>query len=171
MDYINSKNQIQYSIDRSVTLIQRYLIIAHKQSSEGVWHKSLFLDCKQNCAVKQTLCRNHFVTTVNYQLIVWLICKEVDISLDTQPLHSSLLTFANITHSKISPSLSILGGLYPNTVSNPWFGIFDIFETQVCVWNNISISIILRFVDLDLHDYCYYHFKHFIEFRIQQIFK
>ena len=58
--------------------------------------------------------------------------KEVDISVDTYALDSLLLSFVNVTsNSLISPSIAIMGGIYPNTESNPFFGIVKIFCHKV----------------------------------------
>ena len=64
--------------------------------------------------------------------IDYIVNKEVDISLDKYTMHSDMLSFLNYTSlSYMDSDIAILGSVYPTDKSNPLFGIFIIFYTEV----------------------------------------
>ena len=61
----------------------------------------------------------------------YILSKDVDLGLEGFELDTLLLSFVNVSYSFITPSLAIMGGLYPNTQSNSFFGIINTFYTEV----------------------------------------
>ncbi|CAG2171016.1 unnamed protein product [Oppiella nova] len=63
--------------------------------------------------------------------LTYIYKNEVQISLDEHELNDMIQSFTDILVPHNSPSISIMGGYYPNTDSNPWFGVFQIYDNYV----------------------------------------
>ncbi|CAG2163699.1 unnamed protein product [Oppiella nova] len=62
--------------------------------------------------------------------LAYIKSNEVDISADSFPLNHMFLSFLNIFYSQMDSTLAIMGGIYPSTKSNPFFGIMNIFHKE-----------------------------------------